>query len=313
VDIFGKKESTHCGISSCAWGAPKEITEFIQKAGLYSIDYIIDIVRTMDFEGVEIPCEMYIIDKPKLIADLLEGADVATGPVSHQVYDRIIDATGVARAYLTDIWHDQIGQTAQLRVQNCQPDIDKKVFIRLTELGYMWAFPMHDTLHLGCGGIQDKTYRQEYSARVLKESELYRIIGSPSVSCGCTAKVRITGPERAGPHFHTIKGTTIIGVGEAIGAVSPLSGEGNVPGLLTCQLLLDNWENPVGYTARIFQELHWMEEERRLMDLALGGAKIGFAHLDIVLKNAERLGIHITAEKGLEMFTTLAPRFTAKK
>jgi hypothetical protein len=310
IEIFcsSKPHTTSCGISPCAWGAPREITKFMSLAGLNPAKYVINVVRTMDFEGIELPCEMYIFNKPAMIKDLLDDAIPSPEPIRHSLYTRIIDATGVARAYLPDIKNDRLGYTAQVRCASPMPKWDTKVYVRFMEMGYMWAFPMNDHLHLGCGGIRNGNGKQEYSARVLLQSALHKQLGQPTSICGCQARVRITGPERAIP-FSTQKSYrfgNVVGVGEAIGAVSPLSGEGNVPGLMTCEALLDNWDSPVGYYTRVTTQLAWMEEERKLMDYALAGGQISFNHIDLVLKNAERLGIHVSTDKALEMFEKLS-------
>ena len=60
-------------------------------------------------------------DKPALIKDLLRGAEVKHSPVHVSMYDRVIDATGVARAFLPKIDDDIVLRCVQRRIRTDEP------------------------------------------------------------------------------------------------------------------------------------------------------------------------------------------------
>lgn len=313
VQVYGswRKIPNKCGITSCGWGAAGDITDYIRRVHLDPSKYILDRIYEMDFEGVSIKIDMVMFDKPRLIKDMLGDHIPIRFAVDRKEADTIIDATGTARVYLPKICDDLIAQCSQLR-RTLRIPLERKVIIRFVKDGYMWVFPLGgDHAHIGYGGIMGDG-KHVPALKEISESKLYTDLVNVAAPdqrnewCGCHSSVRITSPARSLP-FHIPWGDEngkkdwIIGVGEAIGAVSPISGEGNVPGLKTCEILLDSWGDPELYTAAVLKEFGWMTQERELLDKMKGGYKPSVNDLRVVQKNAKRMGIGFTTHSVMTM------------
>jgi hypothetical protein len=72
-------------------------------------------------EGVDARTTVFMIDKPRLIRDLLGGADVRYEPVDVGRYDLVVDATGVARAYAPPFENNLKARVLQWRVRVREP------------------------------------------------------------------------------------------------------------------------------------------------------------------------------------------------
>ena len=79
-------------------------------------------------DGVKIRSDLLILDKPALIRGLVEGEIIREGPVDLNAYDRVIDATGVSRAYLPPIKGDLIADTLQYRIRSQEPSA--KIYLK---------------------------------------------------------------------------------------------------------------------------------------------------------------------------------------
>jgi len=82
-------------------------------------------------------------------------------------------------------------------------------------------------------------------------------------------------------------------VGEAIGCVAPLAGDGIVPGLKSARLLLEWWDNPDGYTRAVLREFDWMKKERAVVDKLRRGEKLGLSSAWVLKKNSKRMGMQV--------------------
>jgi flavin-dependent dehydrogenase len=83
------------------------------------------------------------------------------------------------------------------------------------------------------------------------------------------------------------------GVGEAIGCVAPLAGDGIVPGLKSARLLLEWWDDPEGYTRAVLREFGWMKQERAVVDKLRRGQKLGLDSAWALKRNSKRMGIKV--------------------
>ena len=101
--------------------------------------------------------------------------------------------------------------------------------------GYWWYFPLGEGVaHVGAGDIQGR-YRYELDDFVKKyDCEVLRRIGRP---------VRVTPPKFAEPFFDG----KVVGVGESIGTVYPMLGEGIIPSMQCVNLFVDHLDDREGY------------------------------------------------------------------
>src|SRR4030042_1670922 len=106
ADIYGRDCRTACGINPCAWGTSRDFFDLVGAAGLDPEKYILQATDHVWMDDARIPGELMTFDKPALIQDLLQGATVKKDPLDVTAYDRVIDATGIARSYLPPIEGD---------------------------------------------------------------------------------------------------------------------------------------------------------------------------------------------------------------
>jgi flavin-dependent dehydrogenase len=226
-------------------------------------------------------------DKPRLIRDLLRGADVKYTPIDVSVYDRVIDATGASRALLPSIDNDMVLPTQQYRVKITEVQENR---VKLGGIGYAWCFPIaRDEYHIGCGSLlsnpQEILDRLGWVKAALSQ-------GHGTVVCKCTGRVRLTGTHGSVPFVET-GASEVWGVGEAIGCVAPLAGDGVIPGLRSVQILLECWDAPDRYTERILREFRWMKREKRVFEKLRRGDRLGLTDGLALRTNAKRMGMDV--------------------
>lgn len=298
VEIYDlPARQTACGLHPCAWGVGAEFFHLTGSAP-ESSPLVTNRVGAVDFEGRRFPAEVWLIDKPRLVRGFLDGARVNTTPIPAGEYDRILDCTGAARAYLPATeTPDRRCATLQTRVH--APDLaDDTILIRYANGAYCWAFPLGGhRFHVGAG---DFFLRHGDPGEMLRASGL--LDGDGCVAgevarqfCRCESTVRITGPAGARPHVAADPGhgCSVWGVGESIGTVSPVTGEGIAHALRCAQLYLEHEADPAAYSVAVCREFAWMDQERRILDRALAGRWISGAEWRILQRNAASMGIHM--------------------
>lgn len=278
IDLFDAPKSTKCGISPCAWGTSNGFHELVKAAGLDPEEYILENPGYIMMDEVTVTADLMTFDKPRLINDLLCDASIKPSILNIEEYDRIIDATGFARVYLPQIENDVTLECVQYKIRNKEP---LENCTKLGNIGYAWTFPLSDELyHVGCGS---------FTAKPLKMLHELGWVENCEVVCSCGSRIRLTAPKGSLPFVH---GNTW-GIGEAIGMVSPMAGDGIVPGMLSAQILLQNWNDPEAYTRAILSEFAWMEDERLVIDKLRQGKPLGVSDALVLKKNSQRMGMKI--------------------
>lgn len=252
VAIYDRRKEPDC---RCAWGIVySEAKSFYSEIGLNFDDYVILKPEFIVANGVWLKNrDIVIFDKKKLLSDLW----VEMGKVEEP--EIVVDATGVARAYLPKIEDDRVLPTVQTKEKH---DVEPNLYIQMERTGYAWAFPLGDGWwHIGAGNI-DKGEIE----RLLAELRAKYGFNSSEPACNCAGKVRMLPPSRCKPF---VSGN-VMGVGEAIGCVSG-AGEGNAPALASARILADCLLNSElqNYEQRILKELEWVENEQRFVDAML--------------------------------------------
>lgn len=278
IDLFDVPQKTMCEISPCAWGTSNGFHELVAAAGLNPEKYILEKPGYIMMDEVKVHADLMTFHKPGLICDLLCEAQISYSTPDIREYDRIIDATGISRAYLPPIKNDATLRCVQYRITSEVP-IENRT--KLGNIGYAWAFPLSgNSYHIGCGSFTASPHTMLHQLGWMDDCVMI---------CGCGGMIRLTAPKGSLP-FHY---KNIIGVGEAIGAVSPMAGDGIVPGMKSAQILLQNWTDPQAYTCAILNEFAWMEDERLVIDKLRQGKPLGVADALVLKKNSERMGMKI--------------------
>lgn len=302
VHLFDPGPDTGCGITPCAWGTSAPFLRLVTRAGLDPQKYILRRIDSLTIETLKVKMELITFDKPRLIRDLLENAAVCHSAPPATGYRRIIDATGVHRALLPPISDDVVLNCCQYLVET---DIPLENLVRLVGIGYAWCFPLSDRrYHIGCGSLHEDP-RSVLKGLGWLENPAAK---SKRILCGCTGAIRLTGPHHAQPFV--VPGTpSIWGVGEAIGCVAPLVGDGIVPGMRSVELLLENWEKPGAYHEALLSEFQWMKDEREVFDVLKRGESVGVREARVLLRNSRRMSIQLGMREVLGILKILARNY----
>jgi flavin-dependent dehydrogenase len=288
IDVFDIKPHTRCGITPCAWGTSNGFAELVRASGLEPEDYIMRRVDHVMIDELKVKADLMTIDKPRLVEDLLQDGEINYSPLIPDRYDRIIDATGVSRAFLPGIKDDIVLPCTQCRVET---DGMLENRIRFAGIGYAWCFPLSgNTHHIGCGSLFADP------ERVLEKTDWLGTNPSPNghtLICRCDGRIRLTGPHGSLPFVTDGPTGGVWGVGEAIGCVAPLAGDGIVPGMRSAQILVDKWDDPEGYAQAILDEFGWMKNERRVVDKLIEMENLGINEALVLRENSKRMGMKI--------------------
>ena len=282
-DVYDATHETACGIHSCGWGTSLGFKELVKMADLDADDYIIGRFDHISFDDVRLRAEFYTIDKPRFVKALSESAEPKITPLDPSRYERVIDATGVTRAYLPPIQNDLLMNCIQYRVKS---DGSNEIVVKIGGIGYAWHFPLGNLTHVGFGSL-----KEDPGKRVEVETLAGWDISQPV--CSCRGVVRVSAPSASRP-FVMDGPPQIIGVGEAVGCVSPLVGDGIVPGLRSVRILLDNWDDPEGYTEKLLREFGWLDKERKVVEKMAESRPLSILDAYVLLENSRRrMGIRM--------------------
>jgi flavin-dependent dehydrogenase len=285
VDIFDKKPGTYCGISPCAWGTSHEFFELVNASRLNPSLYILTPSNHVIMDGIQIKASLMTIDKQRLIRDLLQGSEVRYSRPNRVKYDRIIDATGVARRFLPPVEDDIVLKCTQFRIKT---DVPRSNETKLGKIGYAWCFPLvGNTYHIGCGSLLSDPLK------ILKELAWIQNVPRRDIVCGCGGTIRLTGPKHSQPFVVANDGREVWGVGESIGCVAPLAGDGIVTGMRSVRILLDHWNDPSGYEKAIIKEFRWMSPERKVIDKLRNNESLRLKDAWVLRKNSRRMGMEV--------------------
>jgi flavin-dependent dehydrogenase len=250
IQIVDPGSRTRCGIAPCAFGITRQFFPLCREVGLDPDKYILATppaayANQMKFD---IKGYMFSIDKPAFIRDLLEGATVASEP-GEMAADRIIDATGTARAYIGRYEKDMLFPCIQRKVEFSQPP-ELREYSHY--VGYSWIIPLEGNYaHVGIGSA---TYSAETMKKVIEE-----LAQGGKTICSCRGYIRGTGII-----LPLVRGN-VWAVGEAGGIVEPLSGAGIVPAIESAKLLVEQWDDPRGYEAAITNKYGWFGKTSELV------------------------------------------------
>ena len=255
----------------CAWGTSKDgIAKFAKECGLNFNDYVmhngermlVDIGKeTFDISLKGLVC----FDKLKFIQDSADKPETHFGSWIDRSnfkndFDMVIDATGLSRPLLQRIKDDKLVPCVQYKVKYKDPPFDDFYIKPFDDLsGYFWYFTLgNGYAHVGAGDYNKK--HNEFLYRFLKEhdGQVINKTGRP---------VRITPPSMCEPFFDG----NVVGVGESIGTVYPLLGEGIIPSLQCASLFKDYIEKMDAYRAQVLQHYRIYETVYKFIKAKIDG------------------------------------------
>jgi len=245
ITIVDPGSKTRCGIAPCGYLVTRHFFALCQEVGLDANKYILNSFDVGYMGKVKFKLKGYgfSIDKPALIRDLVEGIDVV--PTANGIAaERIIDATGIARAYIGRYDSDVLVPCFQMKVRFPQP-------LPFGEyphhVGYSWVIPLEGSnAHVGIGSVT-------YDSNTMKKN-VEELAQGAEMMCSCKGYVRGTGP------ILPLVSGNVTAIGEAGGITDPLSGGGIVPSMVSAKLLAEYWNDPEGYEAAILKEYSWFNK-----------------------------------------------------
>ncbi|HVO77638.1 MAG TPA: hypothetical protein VMS79_02095 [Methanomassiliicoccales archaeon] len=291
VELFDVARSNSCGQKPCAWGvAPHSEYKRLVGRFLDPVAYELDHRDKIAVDGVEMRADMTTVHKPHLVEDLIGGAAVRFDPLDTHDFDRVIDATGCARAFLGPAeGPEMIAECAQYRVRS--PD-DLGLWFRTSGLGYEWCFPLGgDIFHVGFGNLSDiaKDYRPDESGAMGQDCR---------VLCKCMSRIRVSSPYYSRPFV----AGNVVGVGESIGTVGPLGGDGNLYAMQCAEMLMEHWDDLDGYATSVLKRYEWMRREREALEKLLHGKVPVLKDIRVFTGHSKRVGIDIGPVQALKLF-----------
>ncbi len=256
-EVIGFERSTEMNHDSiCAWGTSKApMQEFAKKCDLDFNDYVIHDGKNMyidmnNSERFSIKLMgLCTYNKIGLIKDMAKGCKINYGVAPklenlESEFDLIVDSTGFHRSYLPRLTKDFHLPTFQHKVvyENGVPfdDFYLKPFSSIS--GYFWYFPLGKNMaHIGAGDknrnhvTETNSFLEKYGGKVVKT------VGRP---------IRLATPDLCEPFYHG----KVVGVGESIGTVYPLLGEGIIPSMTCGDIFVDTLGNNELYRKRVLEK-----------------------------------------------------------
>jgi flavin-dependent dehydrogenase len=318
VEIFeASQKDQHWPI--CAWGASRHMLErFSSQAGLDFNKYIFHIGQDL---RIELPNNnqetlelkgLATYNKRDWEKDLLKdvrvtyGVKLTRGTFPSDNYDYIIDCTGVHRTLLPRSKQDFLIPAYEYLLENVRGADEFYVISYKGAKGYFWYFPLKDSrAYVGAGDVDKKYYGIEAFFKQHPEANIIKKIGRP---------IRLAPPKRMEPFYDG----NIIGVGESIGCVFPMLGEGIIPSLICCDIFLhvldlskDKFEFKQ-YRKRVLDRFSYYDDVYKIVRLKMDGKLNAVRHLGIMMsmygnmkREEKRFGFEVSLDKMTRLVNAL--------
>ncbi len=239
------------GLKACGWGLLRSVEKYIGSIPKEPIlnkikGFRIFVDNELIVEYASRRTIAYIVDRPLLMEKLLEQSDAEVF-LRHRVsLGRIIEEF---RGYLPVIatgfqWKSSRRRLIlgiEYRVENAR--INDTSFMEAWTwsglIGYLWVFPFDDReAHIGVGGVLPHDELKKILDKFLKIDERFR---NARIKNRLSGYVTVNGLEK------TFLQDNIPVIGEAMGAVLPLTGEGMRPSMISAWSLVKalkqgNWK-----------------------------------------------------------------------
>jgi flavin-dependent dehydrogenase len=228
------------------------------------------------------------VDKPGLIRDMIGGVPVRRGRLEPGEHDLVVDATGVERAYLGPVEEgDLIAELRQYRVASGK---DLGTWFQSSTSGYGWCFPLGGgEYHIGYGNLPP------HVGKGLEAID--RAMIGATVKCACDSRIRLSSPYYSRPLFRG----NIVGVGESIGAVGPLGGDGNLYAMQCSEMLFSSLGDLSRYQEEVLRRYEWMRKERATLVRMHGGHRPSPGDVRVFVQHARRVGFSMSPLQAFRM------------
>ena len=258
----------------CAWATCENVMSCLAKnCGINFDDYVLHDGKHMKVDlgrdYVELKLKgMVSYDKLKLIQDMVKGTDIRFGraPRKEELepdFDIIVDATGFHRNYLPRLQNELWIPCVQYKVRYApgkEPFDDFYLRSFPSMSGYFWYFPLgNGYAHIGAGDFM-KSHNQFVDEFMSKhDCEVIKKVGRP---------VRISPPASCEPFTD---GRKSVGVGESIGTVFALLGEGIIPSTWCAELFLQNMHDLQAYRDAVIKKFEIYSTVFKFVQLKIQG------------------------------------------
>jgi flavin-dependent dehydrogenase len=318
VEVFeASKKENHWPV--CAWGASRHMLEkFSDQAGLDFARYVFHVGHRL---RMELPGDneeyldlkgLVTYDKHSWEEDLLKDVKVMYGSrVTRETfplekYDYVIDCTGLHRTLLPKAEDDFMIPAYEYLLENVQGIDEFYVIGYKGAKGYFWYFPLENGRgYMGAGDVEKKYYGVDEFFKEHPEAKIVKKIGRP---------IRLAPPKRMEPFYNG----NIIGVGESIGCVFPMLGEGIIPSLICCDIFLDLLDRSKGrfdfkqYRKKVLDRFDYYDDVYRIVRLKMDGKLSTIRHVNLMMsmyrhmkKEEKRFGFEISLEKMTRLVNAL--------
>ena len=318
VEIFeASKKEHHWPV--CAWGASRHMLErFSNQAGLDFASYIFHVGKKLKIQLPENKGE--VLDLKGLVtynkygweADLLKNVQVTYGTkmtretFAFNKYDYVIDCTGLHRSLLPKSSEDFLIPAYEYLLNNVKGADDFYVIGYKGAKGYFWYFPLEGgQAYMGAGDIEKKYYGIDAFFKQHPEAKVIKKIGRP---------IRLSPSKRMEPFFDG----NVIGVGESIGCVFPMLGEGIIPTLICCDVFLDVLDKSskkfdfTKYRKKVLNTFAYYDDVYKIVRLKMDGKLRTVRHFNLMMsmyrnmkREEKRFGFEISLEKMTHLVNAL--------
>lgn len=318
VEIFeASKKEHHWPV--CAWGASRHMLErFSNQAGLDFASYIFHVGKKLKIQLPENKGE--VLDLKGLVtynkygweADLLKNVKVTYGTkmtretFAFDKYDYVIDCTGLHRSLLPKSSEDFLIPAYEYLLNNVKGADDFYVIGYKGAKGYFWYFPLEGgQAYMGAGDIEKKYYGIDAFFKQHPEAKVIKKIGRP---------IRLSPSKRMEPFFDG----NVIGVGESIGCVFPMLGEGIIPTLICCDVFLDVLDKSSKkfdfnkYRKKVLNTFAYYDDVYKIVRLKMDGKLRTVRHFNLMMsmyrnmkREEKRFGFEISLEKMTHLVNAL--------
>jgi len=269
----------------CAWGTvDHEMQNKLDKVDFDFGEYLLhkgqSLILDNGRETSSVPLKgLCTYDKARLQLDLTKGLKAFYGVVPEldrlvKDFDLVVDATGVTRALLPKPESDNVVSCFEYRVRydGAKPYDDFYVKIFKNWYGYFWYFPLSGgDVFVGAGDISNNHVKVVNTFLSAKGGRAVARYGRA---------VRIAPPE----YMRPFRAGNIVGVGEAIGTVYPMLGEGILPSLDCADILLECLDDLELYERRVIEYFKPYTDIYKLIRLKQAGELSLVKHLPLITR-----------------------------
>lgn len=308
VNLFeASKPQDHWPV--CAWGASRHMLDrFSEKAGLNFDNYVLHVGRRLRMDLPNDKVEhldlrgLVTYDKNRWEHDLMKGLEIKYGtkvtkekfPLGD--YDLVLDCTGLHRTLLPKSECDFIIPAYEYLLENVKGEDEFYTIGYPGAKGYFWYFPLGgDKGYMGAGDVLKKYHGIKEFFERHPEAKVVKKIGRP---------IRLAPPKRMEPFYDG----NVVGVGESIGCVFPMLGEGIIPSLICCDFFLESLDGDKfdfkKYRKRVLSYFSYYDDVYRIVRLKMDGKLSTVRHANLLLsmyrhmkKEESRFGFEVSLDK----------------